>query len=81
MRGVGGKVFFTVGSSVDERILRQLEESSDCIIQMEAFEESGLRRRRMRVVKFRNRKFREGWVAFTIEESKGINFYSKKSRS
>ena len=81
VRGMGGKVFFTVGSSVDETILRQLEESSDCIIQMEAFEESGLRRRRMRVVKFRNRKFREGWVAFTIEESKGINFYSKKSRS
>ncbi len=81
VRGMGGKVFFTVGSSVDETILRQLEESSDCIIQMEAFEESGLRRRRMRVAKFRNRKFREGWVAFTIEESKGINFYSKKSRS
>lgn len=80
VRGMGGKVFFTVGSSLDESILRQLEESSDCIIQMEAFEENGVRRRRMRITKFRNRHYHEGWVTFTIEESKGIIFYSKKPR-
>lgn len=80
VRGMGGKVFFTVGSSLDESILRQLEESSDCIIQMEAFEEGGVRRRRMRITKFRNRRYHEGWVTFTIEESKGIIFYSKKPR-
>src|SRR6266699_321148 len=81
VRGSGGKVFFTVGSSLDELILRQLEEASDCIIQMEAFEEGGQRRRRMRVVKFRNRRFHEGWVTFTVEENKGIIFYSKKPRT
>ncbi len=80
VRGMGGKVFFTVGSSLDESILRQLEESSDCIIQMEAFEENGVRRRRMRITKFRNRRYHEGWVTFTIEENKGIIFYSKKPR-
>jgi KaiC/GvpD/RAD55 family RecA-like ATPase len=80
VRGSGGKIFFTVGSSLDELILRQLEEASDCIIQMEAFEEGGVRRRRMRIVKFRNRRFHEGWVTFTVDESKGIIFYSKKPR-
>ena len=80
-RGSGGKIFFTVGSSLDELILRQLEEASDCIIQMEAFEEGGLRKRRMRIVKFRNRRFHEGWVTFTVEDNKGIIFYSRKSRS
>lgn len=80
VRGLGGKVFFTVGSSLDESILRQLEESSDCIIQMEAFEEGGLLRRRMRITKFRNRRYHEGWVTFSIDESKGIIFYSKKPR-
>ncbi len=80
VRGMGGKVFFTVGSSLDELILRQLEEASDCIIQMEAFEENGVRRRRMRITKFRNRRYHEGWVTFTIEENKGIIFYSKKPR-
>ncbi|TMI72716.1 hypothetical protein E6H11_03270 [Candidatus Bathyarchaeota archaeon] len=79
-RGSGGKIFFTIGSSVDDLILRQLEEASDCIIQMEAFEEGGLRRRRMRIIKFRNRSFHEGWVTFTVEDNKGIIFYSKKPR-
>jgi archaeal flagellar protein FlaH len=81
VRGSGGKVFFTVGSSLDELILRQLEEASDCIIQMEAFEEGGQRRRRMRIIKFRNRRFHEGWVTFTVEDNKGIIFYSKKPRT
>jgi KaiC/GvpD/RAD55 family RecA-like ATPase len=80
VRGMGGKAYFTVGSSVEESILRQLEEASDCIIQMEAFEEKGVRRRRMRITKFRNRRFHEGWVTFTIEDGKGIIFYSKKPR-
>lgn len=81
VRGMGGKIFFTLGSSLDESILRQLEEASDCIIQMEAFEEGGIRRRRMRISKFRNRRCHEGWVTFTIEEGKGIIFYSKTPRT
>src|SRR5207237_5424422 len=44
-RGSGGKIFFTIGSIADDLSLRQLEEASDCILQMEAFEEGGLRRR------------------------------------
>jgi len=35
----------------------------------------------MRIVKFRNRRFHEGWVTFTVEDNKGIIFYSKKSRT
>jgi KaiC/GvpD/RAD55 family RecA-like ATPase len=81
VRGLGGRALFTIGSSLDPSILRQIEESSDCLIQMEAFEEGGIRRRRMRIAKFRNRRFHEGWVTFTIEESKGIIFYSKRPRS
>jgi len=80
VRGVGGKAYFTVGSGTEPSILRNLEESSDCVIQMEAFEEKGIRRRRMRITKFRNRRFHEGWVTFTVEEGKGIIFYSKKPK-
>jgi KaiC/GvpD/RAD55 family RecA-like ATPase len=47
---------------------------------MEAFEESGSRKRRLRIAKFRARKHQEGWALFTIEDGKGIIFYSKKPR-
>ncbi len=45
-----------------------------------AFEESGSRKRRLRIAKFRARKHQEGWALFTIEDGKGIIFYSKKPK-
>src|SRR5207244_8764857 len=80
VRGLSGKAFFTVGLGVDGTVQRQLEDTADCIVQMEAFEESGSRKRRLRISKFRARKHQEGWALFTIEDSKGIIFYSKKPR-
>jgi len=80
VKGLSGKAFFTVGMGIDGTVQRQLEDSADCIVQMEAFEESGTRRRRLRIAKFRARKHQEGWVLFTIEDGKGIIFYSKRPK-
>jgi len=80
VKGLSGKAFFNVGLGIDGSVQRQLEDTADCIVQMEAFEESGSRKRRLRIAKFRARKHQEGWALFTIEDGKGIIFYSKKPR-
>jgi KaiC/GvpD/RAD55 family RecA-like ATPase len=80
VKGLSGKAFFTVGLGIDGTVQRQLEDTADCIVQMEAFEESGSRKRRLRIAKFRARKHQEGWALFTIEDGKGIIFYSKKPK-
>jgi len=80
VKGLSGKAFFTVGLGLDGTVQRQLEDTADCIVQMEAFEEAGSRKRRLRIAKFRARKHQEGWALFTIEDGKGIIFYSKKPR-
>ncbi len=80
VKGMGGKAFFTVGPSVDGKVQRQLEEMADCVVQMEAFEEGGVRKSRLRIAKYRARRHQQGWVIYTIEEGKGIIFYSRKPR-
>ncbi len=81
IRGIGGKAVFTFGPSMDGIVQRQLEEMADCVVQMEAFEERGLRKRRLRITKLRSRPHLEGWALFGIEAGRGIIFYSKKARS
>ncbi|TMI17941.1 hypothetical protein E6H32_07265 [Candidatus Bathyarchaeota archaeon] len=81
MRGMGGRAVFTLGPSVDGMVQRQLEDLADCVVQMEAFEERGVRRRRLRIAKFRARRHQEGWNVFAIEDGKGIIFYSKKPKT
>jgi len=80
VKGLSGKAFFTVGLGVDGAVQRQLEDTADCIVQMEAFEESGSRTRRLRITKLRARKHQEGWSLFTIEDGKGIIFYSRRPK-
>jgi KaiC/GvpD/RAD55 family RecA-like ATPase len=80
VKGLSGKAFFAVGLGIDTNVRRQLEDTTDCIVQMEAFEESGARRRRLRISKFRGRKHQDSWALFTIEEGRGIIFYAKKPR-
>ena len=80
VKGLGGKAFFTLGPSVDPVVQRQLEEMADCVVQMEAFEEGGVRKSRLRVSKLRARRHQQGWVIYTIEEGKGIIFYSKNPK-
>jgi KaiC/GvpD/RAD55 family RecA-like ATPase len=80
VKGLSGKAFFAVGLGIDTNVRRQLEDTTDCIVQMEAFEESGSRRRRLRISKFRGRKHQDSWALFTIEEGRGIIFYSKRPR-
>jgi len=81
MKGIGGKAVFTLGPSVDPTIQKQLEDMSDCVVQMEAFEERGVRRRRLKIAKLRARRHQEGWNVFAIEDGKGIIFYSKKPKT
>ena len=81
MRGVEGKAVFTLGPSVDPFVQKQLEDMSDCVVQMEAFEEGGIRRRRMKIAKLRARRHQLGWNVFAIEDGKGIIFYSKKPKT
>jgi len=81
MRGMGGKAVFTLGPSMDGAVQRQLEDMADCVVQMEAFEERGVRRRRLKIAKFRARRHQEGWNVFAIEDGKGIIFYSKKPKT
>ncbi len=80
VKGMDGKAFFTLGPSVDGNIQRQIEEMADCVVQMEAFEEGGVRKSRLRVVKYRARRYQQSWVLYSIEEGKGIIFYSKRPR-
>ncbi len=80
VKGLSGKAFFTVGQGVDGSIQHQLQENADCIVQMEAFEEGGTRKRRLRISKLRARNHQEGWTEFTIEDGKGIIFFSRKSK-
>ena len=80
VKGLHGRAFFALGLGIDGTVQRQLEDSADCIVQMEAFEESGTRKRRLRIAKFRARGHQEGWALFTIEGGKGIIFYSRKPR-
>jgi KaiC/GvpD/RAD55 family RecA-like ATPase len=81
MRGMGGKAVFTLGPSVEGAVQRQLEDMADCVVQMEAFEERGVRRRRLKIAKLRARRHQEGWNVFAIEDGKGIIFYSKKPKT
>jgi len=81
MRGIGGKAVFTLSPSVDPMVQKQLEDMSDCVVQMEAFEERGVRRRRLKIAKLRARRHQEGWNVFAIEDGKGIIFYSKKPKT
>ena len=81
MKGIGGKAVFTLGPSVDPMVQKQLEDMSDCVVQMEAFEERGVRRRRLKIAKLRARRHQEGWNVFAIEDGKGIIFYSKKPKT
>ncbi len=80
VKGMSGKAFFTIGPSVDSKVQRQLEELSDCVVQMEAFEEQGVRKSRLKIAKHRARKYQQGWVLYTVEDGKGLIFYSKKPR-
>ncbi len=79
VRGIDGKAFFTMSTGSDASIQRPLEDMADCVIQMEAFEEKDIRRRRLRIRKFRNRTHQEAWATFTIESGKGIIFYTRNT--
>jgi KaiC/GvpD/RAD55 family RecA-like ATPase len=75
VKGYNGRFYFTVGTSVEKEILMKLEETSDCVIEMQVYEEGGVQKRRLRVKKVRGRKHIERWIPFSIEPGRGIVFH------
>jgi len=77
VKGANGRFFFTVGTGVEEDVLVKLEGTSDGVVEIETYEEKGVRRRRLRVKKMRGR-YVDRWVQFSVEPSKGMVFYARK---
>jgi len=77
VKGANGRLFFTVGSGVEEDVLVKLEGTSDGVVEIETYEERGVHRRRLRVKKMRGRYIDE-WAQFSVEPGKGMVFYARK---
>ncbi len=71
VKGFGGSFFFTIDTSAGSEILSKLEAISDGVIEMDAFEEGGVRARRIRVVKMPG-GYETDWMRFRIESGRGI---------
>ncbi len=78
VQSLNGRLFATVGTSADRTALSKLEESHDCVIELQLVEGRAGQRRRLRVKKMRGRGYEDRWTRFTVEDGKGIVFYSPK---
>lgn len=78
VRGIGGSLYFAIGTSADRSLVSKLEEISDGSIEMEVYEEEGLRKSRMRIRKLRTRSFSGAWIPFSVEPGRGMIFYTRR---
>jgi len=87
IKGDKGAFFFTIGKgTVPSGPMNRLEETIDCIIELDVYEEKGKTWKRMRIRKLRGRRVANAWIPFKIELKKGITFlppkgWSEKRRS
>jgi KaiC/GvpD/RAD55 family RecA-like ATPase len=73
IKGENGIFFFIVGKgTMQQDMLRRLEEIVDCIIDLEVYEEKGKTMRKMRIRKLRGRRFSDEWASFKIDLKKGF---------
>jgi KaiC/GvpD/RAD55 family RecA-like ATPase len=73
IKGENGLFFFIVGKgTIQQDMLRRLEEIVDCIIDLEGYEEKGKTLRKMCIKKLRGRKFSNEWVSFKIDMKRGF---------
>lgn len=77
VKGQNGSFYFTMGTGVEEEFLTKLDESSDCVIELQVVEAGGAQQRKLRVKKMRGSYVAE-WVTFSVEPAKGIIFYTPK---
>jgi len=75
VKGVQGNLIFTLNKeSVDPALMSQLEESVDCIIELDANSVDGEIVKKLRIKKMRGRNSSDKWVQFEIRPEKGIVF-------
>jgi KaiC/GvpD/RAD55 family RecA-like ATPase len=75
-----GRLFATIGTSLEKGIVNRVEELSDCVIETRLMESRGGQKRRLRVKKLRAHSYSDAWTQFTIDE-KGITFLARKPYS
>jgi PKD repeat protein/KaiC/GvpD/RAD55 family RecA-like ATPase len=75
IKGVSGTFIFTIGkATIEPTLANRLEETVDCIIELDESTNKGKTVRRLRVKKMRGKKTSDKWVRFEIEPKKGIIF-------
>lgn len=82
IKGDDGVFFFTVGKeTVPSGLMSRLEEIVDSIIELDVHEEEGKTLRKLRIRKFRGRRFMDTWISFKVELKKGLTFLPPKGWS
>lgn len=79
IKGENGVFFFAIGKgTVEQGLMRRLEEIVDCVIELDIHDKAVETERRMRVKKLRGRRFIQEWVSFKIEQRKGFALLNPK---
>jgi len=78
VRGYNGRFFFSVGRSAPRELLSRLEETSDCVIEIDVSEDKGQLKRKMRVKKLKG-EFIDRWIDFTVRPKAGLVFHARES--
>jgi PKD repeat protein/KaiC/GvpD/RAD55 family RecA-like ATPase len=75
IKGVNGTFIFTMGkATIEPSLTNRLEETVDCIIELDEGTNKGKTVRTLRVKKMRGKKTSDKWVQFEIDPAKGIVF-------
>jgi KaiC/GvpD/RAD55 family RecA-like ATPase len=75
IKGANGTFIFTMGkATIEPSLTNRLEETVDCILELDESTNKGKTVRRLRVKKMRGKKTSDKWVQFEIDPAKGIVF-------
>ena len=82
IKGDKGVFLFTVGKgTVPSGPMNRLEETVDCIVELDIQMEKGKNQKRICIRKLRGRRVTDAWIPFKIELKKGITFLPPKDWS
>jgi archaellum biogenesis ATPase FlaH len=75
IKGLNGVFVVSIGEeTIDQKLMNRLEETVDCLIEVDMVENKGASLRQLRVRKMRGRKASDAIIQFTINPEKGIVF-------
>jgi PKD repeat protein/KaiC/GvpD/RAD55 family RecA-like ATPase len=75
IKGISGTFIFTIGkATIEPNLANRLEETVDCIIELDESTNKGKTVRRLRVKKMRGKRTSDKWIRFEVSSSKGIVF-------